>query len=41
MQELHNSIVNSHSITNPLLNPFARGSLIRDIAAGDKAIGSK
>ncbi len=41
VQELHNSIVNSHSITNPLLNPFAWGSLIRDIAAGDKAIGSK
>jgi hypothetical protein len=41
VQEMHNSIVNSHSITNPLLNPFAWGSLIRDIAAGDKSIGSK
>jgi len=36
-QEMHNNIVNSHSITNPLLNPFAWGSLIRDIAAGDKS----
>jgi len=34
---MHNSIVNSHSFTNPLLNPFAWGSLIRDIAAGDKS----
>ena len=36
-QDKHNSIVNSHSFTNPLLNPLAWGSLIRDIAAGDKA----
>lgn len=36
-QEMHNNIVNSHSLTNPLLNPFAWGSLIRDIAAGDKS----
>lgn len=36
-QDMHNSIVNSHSITNPLLNPFAWGSLIKDIAAGDKS----
>lgn len=36
-QDMHNSIVNSHSNTNPLLNPFAWGSLIRDIAAGDKS----
>jgi hypothetical protein len=36
-QEMHNSIVNSHSITNPLLNPFAWGSLIKDITAGDKS----
>ncbi|MGF7078603.1 hypothetical protein [Mucilaginibacter sp. UYCu711] len=41
VQEMHNSIVNSHSITNPLLNPFAWGSLIRDIAAGDRSIGGK
>ncbi|MFD2872735.1 hypothetical protein ACFS5N_09665 [Mucilaginibacter ximonensis] len=39
-QEMHNNIVNSHSITNPLLNPFAWGSLIRDIAAGDKSNAS-
>jgi len=36
-QDMHNSIVNSHSFTNPLLNPFAWGSLIRDIAAGDES----
>lgn len=39
-QEMHNSIVNSHSITNPLLNPFAWGSLIKDIAAGEKSNAS-
>jgi hypothetical protein len=37
IQDFHNSVVNSHSITNPLLNPFAWGSLVRDIAAGDKS----
>jgi hypothetical protein len=37
VQDMHNSIMNSHSITNPLLNPFAWGSLIKDIAAGDKS----
>jgi hypothetical protein len=37
IQDFHNSVVNSHSITNPLLNPFAWGSLVKDIAAGDKA----
>lgn len=37
VQEKHNAVVNSHSFTNPLLNPFAWGSLIRDIAAGDKS----
>jgi len=36
-QDKHNAVANSHSFTNPLLNPFAWGSLIRDIAAGDKA----
>jgi hypothetical protein len=36
-QDMHNGIVNSHSITNPLLNPFAWGSLIKDIAAGDRS----
>lgn len=36
-QDKHNAVANSHSFTNPLLNPFAWGSLIRDIAAGDKS----
>ncbi|MCR8560987.1 carboxypeptidase-like regulatory domain-containing protein [Mucilaginibacter sp. BJC16-A38] len=36
-QDFHNSVVNSHSITNPLLNPFNWGSLIREISEGDKA----
>ena len=36
-QQMHNDVVNSHSLTNPLLNPFAWGSLIKDIAAGDKS----
>jgi len=35
-QDMHNSIVNSHSITNPLLNPFAWGALIKQISDGDK-----
>jgi hypothetical protein len=39
--DMHNSVVNSHSTVNPLLNPFAWGSLIRDIAAGDKSSASK
>ena len=34
--EMHNSVVNSHSNTNPLLNPFAWGALIKQITAGDK-----
>jgi hypothetical protein len=38
-QDMHNSILNSHSITNPLLNPFAWGALIREISAGDKSRG--
>jgi hypothetical protein len=37
VQDMHNSIVNSHSITNPLLNPFAWGSLVKEIADGDKS----
>lgn len=41
IQDFHNNVVNSHSITNPLLNPFAWGSLVRDIAAGDKANSGK
>ncbi|MGZ3872209.1 MAG: hypothetical protein ACXVJD_04795 [Mucilaginibacter sp.] len=35
-QDFHNSVVNSHSITNPLLNPFNWGSLIKEMSAGDK-----
>lgn len=36
-QDFHNSVVNSHSITNPLLNPFNWGSLIKEISEGDKS----
>ncbi|HVS93291.1 MAG TPA: hypothetical protein VHE59_14735 [Mucilaginibacter sp.] len=36
-QNEHYNIVNSHSITNPLLNPIAWGTLINQIAAGDKS----
>jgi hypothetical protein len=39
-QDFHNSVVNSHSITNPLLNPFAWGSLIKQITEGDKSRSS-
>lgn len=35
-QDFHNNVVNSHSITNPLLNPFNWGSLIKEISDGDK-----
>jgi hypothetical protein len=35
-QEMHDKVVNSHSITNPLINPFAWGALIKQIADGDK-----
>lgn len=38
--QFHNNIVNSHSITNPLLNPLAWGSLIKSIADGDKSRSS-
>lgn len=38
-QDFHNNVVNSHSITNPLLNPFNWGSLIKQISEGDKARG--
>jgi hypothetical protein len=37
VQQVHNNMVNSHSYTNPLLNPFAWGALINEISAGDKA----
>lgn len=33
-QQQHTNIVNSHSITNPLLNPLAWGSLIKSITDG-------
>jgi hypothetical protein len=37
-QGLNNSIMNQHSLTpNPLLNPFAWGSLINQISQGDKS----
>lgn len=39
-QDFHNNVVNSHSITNPLLNPFNWGSLIKEISEGDKARAS-
>jgi hypothetical protein len=39
-QDMTNSIINSHSITNPLLNPFAWGALIRQISEGDKSRAS-
>jgi hypothetical protein len=37
VQDFHNNIVNSHYVTNPLFNPFAWGSLINSISAGDKS----
>ncbi len=36
-QNEHYDIVNSHSTVNPLLNPIAWGTLINQIAAGDKS----
>lgn len=39
-QDFHNNVVNSHSITNPLLNPFSWGSLIKEISEGDKSRSS-
>jgi len=36
-QDFHNQMLNSHSTVNPLLNPFNWGSLIREIAEGDKS----
>ena len=36
----HSNIVNSPSITNPLLNPLAWGSLIKQITDGDKSRAS-
>ena len=37
IQDFHNGILNSHSTVNPLLNPFAWGSLIKSISEGDKS----
>jgi hypothetical protein len=39
-QDFHNNVLNSHSITNPLLNPFNWGSMIKQISDGDKSRGS-
>lgn len=36
-QDFHNNVMNSHSITNPLLNPFNWASLIKEISDGDKS----
>jgi len=36
-QDFHNGVLNSHSITNPLLNPFNWGSLIKEISDGDRS----
>lgn len=39
-QDFHNNTLNAHSLQpNPLLNPFAWGALIKEIAAGDKSRG--
>jgi hypothetical protein len=37
LQDFHNGVLNSHSTVNPLFNPFAWGSLIKQISEGDKA----
>jgi hypothetical protein len=39
-QDFHNNVMNSHSITNPLLNPFNWGNLIKEISEGDKSRGA-
>jgi hypothetical protein len=39
-QDFHNSMLNAHSITNPLLNPFNWASIIREISEGDKSRAS-
>ena len=36
-QDFHNSVMNSHSIINPLFNPFSWATLIREISEGDKS----
>jgi hypothetical protein len=35
--QIHNELLNSHSVVNPLLNPFAWGALIKQISDGDKS----
>jgi len=40
VNQMHNNMVNAHSITNPLLNPFAWGALIKQISDGDKSKSS-
>ena len=38
LNDMHNTILNSHSLVpNPLLNPIAWGTLIKQIADGDKS----
>ena len=39
IQDFHNGVLNSHSIVNPLLNPFNWGSLIKSISDGDLSRG--
>ena len=40
-QQMHYSLVNQHSLTpNPLLNPIAWGTLIKQIVDGDKSRGN-
>jgi hypothetical protein len=39
-QNEHINLMNQHSITNPLLNPIAWGTLIQQISAGDKSRAS-
>lgn len=37
--DMHNAIINQHSFTNPLFNPFAWGAFIKEITAGNKSRG--
>ena len=36
-QDFHNSVMNSHSIVNPLFNPFSWATIIHEISEGDKS----
>jgi hypothetical protein len=38
-QDQHNAIINQHSLTNPLFNPFAWGAFIKEITEGNKSRG--